>query len=428
MKTVFMIAPYFVPRRRVGALRPYRFVSHLREFGWNPVVCTIGDKNETLTATENEVLHDIQIINISPPFDRTSQPAGQKDAESSRKSGNTITDYIADWLDRQVPMDAWYFLFRSSYGKILDSAKKSNPDVIWSTGDPWSGHWLGRKLASDLSKPWIADFRDPWTLSGLNLRKRSWFSSRADRLMEKKIITSADKLIFTSRATEKLYNDHYNLITAKTYTIYNSYQPGQADNTKDWDAELSDEYLNIVFFGSFRWLSPVLPIARALSKMESDTRDKIRVHSFGSLGQHDINLLEGLGIRSLFASHQKVKPEQAQAVFKKAGLLLVSTSSERKTIIPAKLWEYLASGKPILSITPNPEIGEILKETSAGVHFSNDQEREIAEWLTQFSSQPRTAVSERESNTKSSAIEKFSSRSATEKLAQIMNKLVSNEH
>jgi len=428
MKTVFMIAPYFVPRRRVGALRPYRFVIHLKEFGWNPVVCTIGEKNEFLTASEKEALQEINIINISPPFDRTSQTAGQNSEVVQPKTlAKTITNSIADWIDRQVPMDTWYILFRSSYGKILEGAKNSNPDVIWSTGDPWSGHWLGRKLASDLSRPWIADFRDPWTLSGMNLRKRSWFSSWADRLMEDKIVTSADKLIFTSRSTEKLYSGHYNLNSAKTDTIYNSYHPGQSGKFKKWDAELSDEHVNIVFFGSFRRLSPVLPIARALSEMEGDIRDKIRVHSFGPLSQSDEKLLEGLGIGRLFTSHQKVKPEQAQAVFEKACLLLVSTSSERETIIPAKLWEYLASGKPVLSITPNSEIGEILKETGAGAHFSNGQEREIAEWLTQFAKKPRIEVSGKERMSKSSAFEKFSSKSATGKLAQIMNELVTNE-
>jgi glycosyltransferase involved in cell wall biosynthesis len=427
MKTVFMIAPYFVPRRRVGALRPYRFVTHLREFGWNPVVCTISDKNESMTPAEEKNLQGIKIIHISPPFDRTSRPAVEKNASQSKKPGKNISDYIADWFDRQVPMDTWYFLFRSSYAKILEDAKKSNPDVIWSTGDPWSGLWLGRKLASDLSKPWIADFRDPWTLSGLNLRKRSWFSSRADRLMEKKIITSAAKLVFTSRSTEKLYSDHYNLKATKAETIYNSYHPGQADNLNEWDGDFSDNHLNIVFFGSFRRLSPVLPVARSLSKMDADIRNKIRIHSFGSLEHSDVNLLESMGIRDQFLSHPKVKPEQAQSVFKKADLLLVSTSSERKTIIPAKLWEYLVSGKPILSITPNPEIGEILKETGAGVHFSNSQEREIAEWLTQFARQPRAVLSKNEYNTKSSAIEKFSSRQAAEKLAQIMNELVANE-
>ncbi|MDZ7682579.1 MAG: hypothetical protein U5J63_12930 [Fodinibius sp.] len=31
MKKLLMVAPYFLPRRRVGALRPFKFAIHLRE-------------------------------------------------------------------------------------------------------------------------------------------------------------------------------------------------------------------------------------------------------------------------------------------------------------------------------------------------------------------------------------------------------------
>lgn len=429
MKTVFMIAPYFVPRRRVGSLRPYKFVAHLKEFGWKPVVCTIEDKAESLTNTEQQILSDIEIFKVTPPFDRTANSSG---IENNSGDGHDLlsnwTNSLAEWIDQQVPMDTWFFLFRSSYGKILASAKDANPDIIWSTGDPWSGHWVGQKLAFDLEKPWIADFRDPWTLSDLNLRKRSRFSSWADQKLEKKFVNQADKLIFTSRSTEHLYRVHYRLKQEKTSTIYNSYHLADSGGSsgREWDADLSQNFFNILFFGSFRRLSPVTPIARSVAKMEKSARSKIRIHSFGTLPQSDKRELEKSGIIDLFVTHDKVIPEQAQSVLEKADLLLVSTSKERKTIIPAKLWDYLSSAKPILSIAPNPEIGEILEKTGAGVHFSNHQEREIAEWLS--------ASVLKKMNGKllirtdhSVANEEYSSRHATRQLAQIMNELAPDE-
>ncbi len=423
-----MIAPYFVPRRRVGSLRPYKFVAHLKEFGWKPVVCTIEDKAESLTNTEQQILSGIEIIKLTPPFDRT---ANSSDLENSGDSHNSLSDWsnsLAEWFDQQMPMDTWFFLFRSSYGNILDRAKDANPDIIWSTGDPWSGHWVGQKLASDLKKPWIADFRDPWTLSGLSLRKRSRFSTWADQKLEKKFVTLADKLIFTSRSAENLYREHYKLKQEKTSTIYNSYPLSISEDSsgREWDADLNQKYFNILFFGSFRRLSPVTPIARAVANMNKATRSKIRIHSFGTLHQSDKRELEKSGIKDLFVTHKKVLPEQAQSVFKKADLLLVSTSTERNTIIPAKLWDYLSSSKPILSITPNPEIGEILEKTGSGVHFSNHQEREIAEWLS--ASVLKKMNGKGLINTDHTiANEQYSSRNATRQLAQIMNELASHE-
>ncbi|CAN5275770.1 glycosyltransferase family 4 protein [soil metagenome] len=423
-----MIAPYFVPRRRVGSLRPYKFVAHLKEFGWEPVVCTIEDKSESLTDTEQQILKGIEIFKVTPPFDRTANSSGTENNGDNNELLSDLTKSLAEWFDRQVPMDTWFFLFRSSYGKILARAKDANPDIIWSTGDPWSGHWVGQKLARDLKKPWIADFRDPWTLSGLNLRKRSRFSSWADQKLEKKYVTLADKLIFTSRSTEHLYREHYRLKQEKTSTIYNSYHLSDSVGSSgmEWDRELSENLFNILFFGSFRRLSPVMPIARSVAKMEWETRRKIRIHSFGPLHKTDNKVLEKVGIRDLFVIHKKVLPEQSQSVFKKADLLLVSTSNERKTIIPAKLWDYLSSAKPILSITPNPEVGEILEKTGAGVHFSNHQEREIAEWLSASVLKKMKAKSLVNAD-HSEAIEQYSSRNATRQLAQIMNELASHE-
>lgn len=428
MKTVFMIAPYFVPRRRVGSLRPYKFVAHLKEFGWEPVVCTIEDKSESLTNTEQQIVSGIEIFNVIPPFDRTSKSVEVEKSGGDSKLLSRLTENLAAWFDRQVPMDTWIFLFRRSYGKILARAKTANPDIIWSTGDPWSGHWVGQKLARDLQKPWIADFRDPWTLSGLNLRKRSRFSSWADKKLEKKFVILADKLVFTSRSTEHLYREHYRLEKEKTATIYNSYHFSKSNESSinKWDTELSKNFFNILFFGSFRRLSPVLPIARSVAKITPNTRNKIRIHLFGSLHPSDKKELEKAGIFDLFVTHKKVMPEQAQSVFKKADLLLVSTSVERETIIPAKLWEYLKSDKPILSITPNPEIGEILENTGSGVHFLNHQKREIAEWLSasvlkKFNGKPLLNA------VRSEVIEQYSSRHATKQLAQIMNELASHE-
>jgi hypothetical protein len=49
----------------------------------------------------------------------------------------------------------------------------------------------------------VADFRDPWTLTKVNLRERSLFSAGLDREAEKKVVKNADKMIFTSQNYRK---------------------------------------------------------------------------------------------------------------------------------------------------------------------------------------------------------------------------------
>ena len=436
MKTVLMIAPYFVPRRRVGSLRPYKFAIHLPSFDWKPVVFTIGTEGEELTSREKEALKNVSINEIYPPFDRTTEnkepnPSRGITSQSRHKKSTEWPDRLAGWFDRQVPMDTWVFLFWSAYSKILKKAGKLDPDIIWSTGDPWSGHWLGNKLSQDLNIPWVADFRDPWTLSGLSLRGRSVFSNRIDRKLEKKYVNSADKLIFTAKSAEKLYADYYSLPSEKTDTIFNSYNrsDGYAENedAKEWKPNLDDSMLNVLFFGSFRRLSPVTPIAEAVAAMPEEYQENIRVHSFGALTDEDRDRLRSMDIMEQFVTHEKVVPEKAPSVFKKADLLLVSTSRERESIIPAKLWEYLISEKPILSITPNPEVGEILKATGTGIYFHNDQTADIADTLKKAIERKLKKTPLFDINRKPDVIESYSAKDNTRKLAHIMDTLTANE-
>ncbi|WP_158551567.1 glycosyltransferase [Rhodohalobacter sp. SW132] len=422
-----MIAPYFVPRRRVGSLRPYRFVIHLQSFGWKPVVCTIQDQSQEKTDAEIQALKNVEILELKPPFDRTGGPPASSGMKKKRTLSSKAADALAEWFDSQVPMDTWIFLFRSSYGKILEKARAENPDIIWSTGDPWSGHWVGHKLSRDLNKPWIADFRDPWTQTNLNLRRRSRFSDWRDRKLEKKFISAADRVVFTSKATERAYQQHYRLDEEKTATIYNSYHPvDQESSDGEWDAEIDSSRVNLLFFGSFRRLSPAAPVANAVGKLTPEEREKIRIHSFGNLEESDTEYLEKMRLKHQFITHEKVLPTMAPSVFKKADLLLLSTSRERKHIIPAKLWEYLNSDKPILSIAPNPEIGEILARAGAGVHFENQDSDAIARFLSAAVQKKEKGEKPVEITRKPKTDLEFSPEYTTRQLAGIMEELTTD--
>jgi glycosyltransferase involved in cell wall biosynthesis len=387
MKTVLLVAPYFIPRRRVGALRPFKFAIHLKKFGYQPVILTIGNPGSELTVKEKDLLQEIPIIEIYSPFDRTG-PTISNPANAGKK--NRFSGFVMDWIDKQTPLDTWIFLFKAKYNSILSKVKKYDPEIIWATGDPWSGLWLGEKIAADLKKPFIADFRDPWTLSKISLRARSDFSSALDKHVEKRIITSADRIVFTSEMTRHKYSQYYPEISNKTDTIYNSYDKNlvRPKPDKKWNFKPDPKKLNIIFFGRFRRLSPAKPVTDALKRIKStypEALKYIRIHSFGipdTMCQDHINQA---GLNHNFVFHEPVVPEEMTPVLKCADILLLSTNVDRDDIIPAKLWDYLAVEVPILSIVSNPEVNEIIMRSKAGIQVHPKDIAEIAEILTSFS-------------------------------------------
>ena len=383
-----MIAPYFVPRRRVGSLRPFKFAVHLRKYGYQPVVLTLSNPGDFLTERESELLQNVKIIEIESPFDRTMSEKKVATDYLGNQAG-AFTDKLMNWVDKHTPLDTWIYLFRTRYSQIYKKAKKVNPDLIWTTGDPWSGFWLGKKLAADFSKPFVADFRDPWTLANVNIRKRSSFSSGIDREIEKKVIQSAQKITFTSKKTEHIYSDHYQLSSEKSETIYNSFDCTIRENHANlpFINKLNPDHLNLMFFGRFRWLSPVNPIAEALYLLKRKSpfvASKIMVHSFGEPDQQNENFIKKMGLEKNFMFHEPVVPEKMLSVLKSADMLLLSTDENREEIIPAKLWDYLSVEVPIFSIVPHEEVGDIIMKTKEGIQVHPDHKEEIAELLGSF--------------------------------------------
>lgn len=382
MKTVLMIAPYFIPRRRVGSLRPFKFAIHLHSYGYQPVILTISSPGNQCTELEKKLLGEIPVIEIEPPFDRTAPP--KRNSESKEKE----TPFL-DWLDKQTPLDSWIYLFLLKYVGIRKKVKEIDPDIIWATGDPWSGLWLGEKLSRSLSKPFVADFRDPWTLAEVHLRNRSPFSMEIDKQVEKRILQNANRLVFTSGLTEKKYVDEFMLPKEKTRTIYNSYDSDliKEHENESWGEKLKANFLNLIFFGRFRRLSPVTPIAEALNELNKKSPEDtsfIHIHSFGKPDAMNLRTIREYGLEKNFIYHEPVVPEKMLPVLKSADILLLSTNMEREQVIPAKLWDYLSVKVPIFSITPNPEVGEIIMRSKAGIQVHPDEKEEIAELLQSF--------------------------------------------
>lgn len=423
-----------MPRRRVGALRPFKFSIHLNSFGWQPHILSIKSARDRLTDTETKLLQEVSIFELQPPFDRTAKPKGQKIAsnESGKNKPTLIGDKLSAFIDKNFPIDTWIPLFWLNYSKIKKQVEEADPDILFSTGDPWSAHWLGYKLSKKYDIPWVADFRDPWTLTNINLKQRSGFSASLDKRWEEKIVKQASWVTFTSEATRQLYEKAYPSIEGRSTAIYNSFEKAlfDSDTKTSFKENLKDEDLNIVFWGEFRRLSPVSSILKVLDyaqQLDPEKVSHIKVHSFGKLSKDARQDIHSANLSSNFITHNPVPPEFASSVLDAADVLLVSTDPERKDIIPAKLWDYLPAKPPILSIAPNPEIKEIVSKTGRGIQFTGENELEgVAQLLLRsVEAKQRNQELPFDVNSDVSLVQKFDAEHTTKELSAIFERLIS---
>jgi hypothetical protein len=263
-----------------------------------------------------------------------------------------------DVLDRWIPIDGWVPVMWWNRARVVEHALEKGIRLVWSTGDPWSGHLLAETVADALSVPWIADWRDPWTLCSVRNQGRPGWVRALDRRVERHWMGRATLNTFTARETERRYHAAYGVETA---TIHNAFDH---DDVSGGEPDPGRDDVELLFFGRFRDLSPAEPVIRLVASCDEPHR--VRVVSFGSLGEEDLLLASRLGVADCFVSEPPIPLAAAMDRLRKADFLLLSTDPHRDEIIPAKLWDYLPVGRPILSLVPNRDVDRILLDTGTG--------------------------------------------------------------
>ena len=91
-----------------------------------------------------------------------------------------------------------------------------------------------------------------------------------------------------------------------------------------------------------------------------------------------------------------------------------------KGIIPGKIFEYLATGKTILSFGPNEaDVKKILNETNAGKHFGYEEKENLKHFILETYQNWKSGNLENRAEN----IAQFSRKKLTQKLVDLMKKI-----
>jgi hypothetical protein len=392
-RRVLIVAPYFPPRRRVGSLRPFRFACYLEQFGWRPLVLCLATPGEALSEGEARRSEHVDRIDMRAPLDRTRRHASGdfgvalRDARSQPGPGRwqRAGARLASALDASVPLDTWAPVLAWHALKLAPELAASQPALVFSTADPWSSHLAGGWLARRLGVPWVADFRDPWTLCPYRGRGPRP-TLRINRAIERHVLERASHATFTTERTLARYQEAYPGAAARMSCLANGFDASLLADPIDAELEplSATAPLRLCFFGRFRELSPARAILLALGRLRDRSplaRGRLRLAAIGDLPPEDAALAARLGVTDAFESVRAVPYEQTLRLLRTHDISLLSTAPERDDIVPAKLWDYLAARRPILSLGRNPDVAGLLASRRAGLQLEPDATERIAELL-----------------------------------------------
>ena len=401
MKRVLIITYYWPPSGGSGVQRWVKFAKYLPKEGWQPVIYT--PENPELTTIDKTLAAEIPLeaeivkTHIFEPYGIYRKLMGKgsstdlKALTSAGSDGNEVNPvnggkkswkqklslYIRGNFFIPDPRIMWV---RPSV-KFLKSYLKKHPvDAIVSTGPPQSMHLIGLELSKATGLPWLADFRDPWTkifyFKHLELTPRSEAKHQA---LEKKVVDGATRVIAVSPMVKK---DFEAITSTPVELITNGFD--EEDFNDPFEA---DEYFNITHTGLFASDGDPEILWKELSaKCQDDKefRKLLRIRLVGKTDQEIVNSIEtaGLGpnlVNLGYQSHEVAVREQRNA---SVLILPLRKEPEYEAVLPGKLFEYLASRRPILGIgQTDGAMAQVVRNTGSGIVYDWNEEQKIRRWV-----------------------------------------------
>ena len=233
-------------------------------------------------------------------------------------------------------------------------------------------------MKKDLGIPWIADFRDPWTEIDYynDLHLTPWADRKHHRL-ELEVLTQADKVVTVApdgaRRLGRIGNRNVR-------TIYNGFD---RDDDAQTPVSLPDTF-TITYLGVLSKVQNPNNLWQAMAELikEDSGFDKnLKINMIGQIDSTVVSSIDENGLTQHVNYSPCIPHDQVSAAHLSSTLLLLllmpDSEPRAKGLVTGKLFEYMASGRPILCIGPeNGDAARILRETGAGQTVSfGDKEK-----------------------------------------------------
>lgn len=408
MKQVLIVAYYFPPVAASGAMRPLGFCRNLSAHNWQPHVLTttsdcVYPHHQTDLKLGERVPASIEVTRVPYP-DRLQQLLRLRDslrglrgrplslnrdtsdpvvspASTSGVSQGTAKEFILDWMfafpDRQC---GWY----SPAVRTLQAIDKLKvPDVVFATGGPWTNFLIGHALAKYFHRPLVLDYRDPWNCNPY-YSFSSKFLTKKSRASEARVCQAAAHVIANTEELRERLIAEYGELRERCSWIPNGFDRDVLRSSdvacEPSEAAPASPGYELCHFGTVygkRTPRVLLQAMWELFQAGHLNSEVIRLRFVGGWDSTDQEceryavLLEKQGLlrREPPVSHSVCLREMQRS----SVLLVLQPDSPLQ--VPAKIYEYVATGRPLLLIGGEGATANLVERHALGISSPNQLDR-----------------------------------------------------
>lgn len=413
-KRVLLIAYSFPPVGGAGVQRPAKWVKYLDQFGWDVTVLTVENPSvplldESLLAEIPATTRIVKARTLEPSYRFKQAVSGNVGSGVASSRGGLLKRglrSITSWAKKLAKScattllqpDAQRLWLPAAWKVACQTLRETPHDAILVTAPPYSSFLLGQRLKARFGLPLVLDYRDEWDLSSRYLENSAtgWFARQIQERMQRGVLRSADAVITTTQSSSRAIRQRLAALGLATHveTIYNGFDTDDfASGTNSTTSQPAPAnkpaagIFRLIYTGTLWNLTDITPVVKAIESVAADAPELAKHLEFLVVGRKTpeqrqvLDRLVALPCRVIlrdYCPHAEVLEHQSQA---DSLLLLLSDVPGADRVVPAKLFEYLATRKEILAVVPQGETAGIVREFHAESQFTPADYTGIAHWI-----------------------------------------------
>lgn len=415
MRRVLVIAYYFPPIGGSGTQRPVKFVKCLPNLGWHPFVISTDEaygggaegRDETLLT---DIPRNVQVWRIPTPQPQPvnrlarwvgwrggAMRAGSLDSAKAVPREVDPSTYSLTKRIRRAVLSPLYLIQNPLVDPALYWSLRIVPlarhiiqreqiDVLLTTVPPWSALLAGRLLQQFTGRPWVADFRDPWT-DNTFIYFPTPTRHRLNKALESHFIDHADGVIsVTEPCVAALRQKAAMWASNKPFVmIPNGWDQADFPDISAVQAGLPppqtvDGRIVLLHPGS-AYQSEPLPLLDALDRLAADGIDLQRLcfHFIGYVHPQDQVRIANSPHNMLFRlDGDRVPHDEVLRLMRSAHILLLLLR-KGPYASSGKVFEYMVVGRPVLHIGATDGVaGQLVQRSAIGCTVNPNAVEELA--------------------------------------------------
>ena len=370
-RRVLVIAYYLPPAGGPAVQRNLQFVGPLQQAGWQPELLTVragafpNRDPSLLDAIPDDVpVHRTAAFDPLALYAKLSGSDGMPAGSLGNDDGSWL-ERLARWVRANLFLpDArigwWPFAVRRGT-HLLTSGRF---DAILTTGAPHSVHLIGRSLHRATGIPWVADLHDPWTdISYYDELPHTTAARRLDAHLERSVLREASAVTTVSPSWADLFASK----AENRYTVVeNGVDLSEFDTVHP---PLTDAFV-LSHVGKLYASRNPTAVWEAIRQLRADGAVPwLRIRCVGTLDPVVEAALRDRGLLDIVERVPFVPHAEALHLMAASPLLLlvIEPFAQAQGMITSKLYEYLASERPVLGIgPPGGDADRLLRRHNAG--------------------------------------------------------------